>query len=71
MLFKFFQELLGNLEFDLLLVVSEVKEINLLYFNVEVAEPLIDVTHVLLFDVLKLVELPLDVSVQNRHLEFS
>ena len=56
---------------NLLFVVSEIPQVDLLNFDVEVAKPLVNVAHVLLLDVLELVEGPLDVSVQNRHFELA
>ena len=44
-------------------MVPEVKKIHFLDLNVQVAEPLINVPHVLLLDVLELVEGPLYVTV--------
>ena len=66
-----FLPLLGDKELDLFLVEPEIKKIYLLYLNVEIAEPFVDVAIVLLFDVLELVRGEVDASVENRHLEFA
>ena len=66
-----FLPLLGDKELDLFLVEPEIKKIYLLYLNVEIAEPFVDVAIVLLFDVFKFICGEVDASVENRHLEFA
>ena len=48
-------------------MVTEIKQWNLLYLNVEVAEPLIDILLVFLLDVLEFICVEVDVSIQDGH----
>lgn len=66
-----FHPLLRDSELYLLFMVPEVKEVNLLDFNVQVAEPLVDVAHVTLLNVFKLVHIPVDLSIEHRQFELA
>ena len=50
---------------------TEIPQVDFLDLDVEVAKPLVDVSHVLLLDILELVEGPLDVSIQNGYFELA
>ena len=52
-------------------MIPKIKEIYLLHLNVEVAEPLVDVTIVLLLNIFELVGREVNFTVKNGHLEFT
>ena len=69
--FKGFLPLFGHKKLDFLLVIPEIKEIYLLYLNVEVAEPLVDVAIVLLLYIFELIGREVNFTVENGHLELA
>jgi hypothetical protein len=52
-------------------MVPEVKQIDLLDFNVEVTKPLVDITHVPALNILELIHIPVNISVKHWQFEFA
>ena len=50
---------------------AEIKKFDLLHLNVEIAEPLIDIAHILLLNVFELIRTKVDFSIKDGHLELS
>ena len=50
---------------------TEIEKLYLLDLNVQIAKPFIDVFHVLLLDIFKLVRVEIDLSTKNRDLELA
>ena len=69
--FKSFLPFFGHKELNFLFMIPKIKEIYLLHLNVEVAEPLVDVTIVLLLNIFELVGREVNFTVENGHLELA
>lgn len=59
-----FEELFRYQKLYLLFMEAEIKKLNFLHFNIKVAQPLVNVSHIFLFNILKLVSVKIDVSVE-------
>jgi len=52
-------------------MLSKVKQLNLFNFNIQVAEPFINVSHVLLLNVFKFIASKVKLTLNQRKLEFA